>query len=57
MKTRRRFGWSFAALLLVAIQTAFQFQRIKDEERVLTTAFLGYADYKKRTRRLLPGIY
>jgi protein-S-isoprenylcysteine O-methyltransferase Ste14 len=45
------------ALILVAIQTAFQFQRIKNEEKVLTTVFSGYWDYKKRTRRLLPGIY
>ena len=45
------------ALLLLAVQCVFQFERMKSEERVLTRAFPNYADYIARTARLLPGVY
>jgi protein-S-isoprenylcysteine O-methyltransferase Ste14 len=45
------------AVLLVALQFAFQLARMKYEERVLLQAFPDYADYMARTARLLPGVY
>jgi protein-S-isoprenylcysteine O-methyltransferase Ste14 len=35
----------------------FQFERVKNEERVLARAFPNYAGYIARTARLLPGVY
>ncbi len=46
--------WS---LLLLGLQCVFQFERMKNEERVLARAFPDYADYMARTARLLPGVY
>jgi protein-S-isoprenylcysteine O-methyltransferase Ste14 len=45
------------ALLLLGFQCMFQFERMKNEERVLAQAFPNYADYVSRTARLLPGVY
>ncbi|SDT15245.1 methyltransferase family protein [Bradyrhizobium canariense] len=45
------------ALLLLAVQCVCQFERMKNEERVLARAFPDYADYIARTARLLPGVY
>ncbi len=45
------------ALLLLAVQCLFQFQRMTNEERVLAQAFPNYADYIARTARLLPNVY
>ena len=45
------------ALLLLAVQCVFQFERMKNEERVLARAFPNYADYITRTARLLPGVH
>jgi protein-S-isoprenylcysteine O-methyltransferase Ste14 len=45
------------ALLLLALQFAFQLQRMKHEERVLLQIFPEYADYMARTARLVPGVY
>jgi protein-S-isoprenylcysteine O-methyltransferase Ste14 len=45
------------ALLLLAVQCWFQFERLKNEERVLAQAFPYYEDYMARTARLLPGVY
>jgi protein-S-isoprenylcysteine O-methyltransferase Ste14 len=45
------------ALLLLGVQCVFQFERMKNEERVLAQAFPDYADYISRTARLLPGVY
>ncbi|TAK47503.1 MAG: isoprenylcysteine carboxylmethyltransferase family protein [Xanthobacteraceae bacterium] len=47
-------AWS---LFLFALQCAFQFERMKNEERVLADAFPDYAPYKERTARLVPGLY
>lgn len=46
--------WS---LLLLGVQSLFQFERLKNEERVLARAFPSYEDYMARTARLLPGVY
>jgi protein-S-isoprenylcysteine O-methyltransferase Ste14 len=45
------------ALLLLCFAWAFQFQRMRYEERVLFQSFPEYADYMARTARLLPGVY
>jgi protein-S-isoprenylcysteine O-methyltransferase Ste14 len=45
------------ALLLLGVQSVFQFVRMKNEERVLAHAFPDYADYTSRTARLLPNVY
>lgn len=45
------------ALLLLGVQCMFQFERMKNEERVLARAFPNYEDYIARTARLLPGVY
>jgi protein-S-isoprenylcysteine O-methyltransferase Ste14 len=45
------------ALLLLAVQSVFQFERLRNEERVLALAFPSYEDYMARTARLLPGVY
>jgi protein-S-isoprenylcysteine O-methyltransferase Ste14 len=45
------------ALLLLGVQCFFQFERLKNEERVLARAFPDYEDYIARTARLLPGVY
>ena len=45
------------AVLLAGLQCAFQFQRMKNEERVLIEAFPDYRDYMARTARLVPGLY
>jgi len=44
-------------LLLLVLHIALQIRRMDFEERVLTRAFPDYADYAKRTARVLPGIY
>ncbi|HUY68164.1 MAG TPA: isoprenylcysteine carboxylmethyltransferase family protein [Alphaproteobacteria bacterium] len=45
------------AVLIVAVQLALQLGRIHYEERVLNETFPEYADYARRTSRLIPGIY
>jgi protein-S-isoprenylcysteine O-methyltransferase Ste14 len=45
------------ALMLLGVQCVFQFERMKNEERVLARAFPDYADYMSRTARLLPNVY
>ena len=44
-------------MLLLVVQTMFQFQRMKNEECVLARAFPNYEEYRARTARLLPGVY
>jgi protein-S-isoprenylcysteine O-methyltransferase Ste14 len=43
--------------LLLAAQIAFQLRRMQNEEAVLAEAFPQYAAYKKKTARLIPGVY
>lgn len=45
------------ALLLLALQCAFQLLRMNNEEQVLVEAFPEYKDYMRRTARLVPGLY
>jgi protein-S-isoprenylcysteine O-methyltransferase Ste14 len=49
--------FSVWAVLLLALQVAFQVLRMRNEERVLLAAFPDYADYMARTPRLVPGLY
>jgi protein-S-isoprenylcysteine O-methyltransferase Ste14 len=44
-------------VMIVALQLAFQLQRMKNEEDVLGSLFHEYADYRLHTARLVPGIY
>jgi len=44
------------ALIVIAV-LAFQFLRMHYEEGVLRAAFPEYADYARRTARLIPGVY
>ena len=47
--------WQAAPILVVHLY--FQIRRMDWEEGILATAFPGYAAYKQRTCRLLPGLY
>ena len=47
-------AWS---LLLLGLVSAFQFQRMKYEELVLSQIFPEYGNYVTRTARLVPGVY
>jgi protein-S-isoprenylcysteine O-methyltransferase Ste14 len=49
------FSWATALVLIV--QIAFQLRRMHNEEAVLAESFPEYAAYRRRTARLLPGIY
>ena len=49
--------FSVWALLLLGLGWAFQIQRMKYEERVLSQSFPEYGDYMARTARLVPGVY
>jgi protein-S-isoprenylcysteine O-methyltransferase Ste14 len=49
--------FSVWALLLIGLGWAFQFQRMKYEEEVLSRSFPGYGEYMARTSRLVPGVY
>ena len=46
--------WTVTLLL---VQIFFQFRRIQNEEAILTATFPQYAVYRKKTSRLIPGIY
>jgi len=48
---------SVGAALLVAAQFAVQLWRMHEEEKVLEAEFPGYAEYRRRTARLVPGVY
>jgi protein-S-isoprenylcysteine O-methyltransferase Ste14 len=45
------------ALLLLGLHCIFQFERMRNEERVLLLAFPHYRDYMAGTARLVPGVY
>jgi protein-S-isoprenylcysteine O-methyltransferase Ste14 len=49
--------WSWAAVLLLLGHLAVQLLRLSNEERVLEAAFPEYADYARRTARLIPGLW
>ena len=46
----------WTALTFIA-QILFQLRRIWNEEAVLTEPFPDYAAYKKKTARVIPGLY
>ena len=48
-------NWLAAPILLVHLY--FQIRRMDWEEGILARAFAGYAEYRQRTFRLLPGVY
>jgi protein-S-isoprenylcysteine O-methyltransferase Ste14 len=45
------------AALLIAAQFAVQLWRMHEEEKVLEAEFPGYAEYRRRAARLIPGVY
>lgn len=45
------------AVAIVGLQLMFQFQRMKNEEKILLSLYPEYADYAARTARLIPGVY
>jgi protein-S-isoprenylcysteine O-methyltransferase Ste14 len=45
------------ALIILVLQMGFQLYRMNFEEQVMTEAFPEYADYARRVKRLLPGLY
>jgi protein-S-isoprenylcysteine O-methyltransferase Ste14 len=45
------------ALLLLGLSCIFQFERMRNEERLLVQAFPHYEDYVASTARILPGVY
>ncbi len=48
---------SVLAFAILAVQLAFQLERMKNEERILGTLFPAYDAYRVKTARLIPGIY
>ena len=49
--------FSWIAVAIAAIQFAFQIQRMRNEEAVLTGTFPEYAPYMARTSRLIPRVW
>jgi protein-S-isoprenylcysteine O-methyltransferase Ste14 len=45
------------ALAIFALQSVFQLERMKNEEKILSNIFPKYRDYMAHTARLLPGLY
>jgi protein-S-isoprenylcysteine O-methyltransferase Ste14 len=43
------------AVAILAVQIAFQFRRMFNEERILSETFPDYDDYARRTPRLIPA--
>ena len=44
-------------VMLLAVQIAFQFRRMWNEEAILSAVFPHYATYRKKTAQIIPGIY
>jgi protein-S-isoprenylcysteine O-methyltransferase Ste14 len=49
--------FSVWTVTILAVEIAILLRRMRNEEIVLTTVFPAYAEYKRRTARILPGIY
>jgi protein-S-isoprenylcysteine O-methyltransferase Ste14 len=49
--------WGWQAALLFVTHLAVQLLRLGNEERVLRATFADYADYARRTARLIPGLW
>jgi protein-S-isoprenylcysteine O-methyltransferase Ste14 len=43
--------------IILAVQIGFQFRRIRNEEVLLAAIFPEYLAYRKKTARILPGIF
>ncbi len=48
---------SWQALAIIVLHFYFQIRRMHWEEGILAMAFPEYGDYKRRTFRLVPGVY
>ena len=48
---------SWQGLLILVVHFYLQIRRMGFEERILGNSFPKYAEYKERTKRLLPGVY
>jgi protein-S-isoprenylcysteine O-methyltransferase Ste14 len=48
---------SWQAVPILIVHLYFQIRRMDWEEGILARAFPGYAEYRQRTYRLLPGLY
>jgi protein-S-isoprenylcysteine O-methyltransferase Ste14 len=48
---------SWQAALVLAVHFYFQIRRMDWEEDILTDVFPEYAEYQRRTSRLVPGLY
>ena len=48
---------SIWTVILIILQFACQIRRMNNEEIVLTDVFPQYSAYKKRTARIIPGLY
>jgi protein-S-isoprenylcysteine O-methyltransferase Ste14 len=48
---------SWQTLPILIVHMYFQIRRMDWEEGILARAFPGYAEYRQRTYRLLPGLY
>ena len=48
---------SIWTVLLVVVQIACQIRRMRNEEIVLTEVFPEYSSYKRKTARIIPGLY
>jgi protein-S-isoprenylcysteine O-methyltransferase Ste14 len=46
-----------AAFAVLGLEVVLQLYRAGREERLLTSEVAGYADYARRTRRLIPGVW
>jgi protein-S-isoprenylcysteine O-methyltransferase Ste14 len=51
------FYWTPMSVTLVAVHSLIQVRRMIYEEQVLRSAFPGYDEYARRTRRVLPWIW
>lgn len=49
--------FSWPVLLLLLLHIAFQVQRARNEETVLSETFPDYRNYQERTPRFIPGVY
>jgi protein-S-isoprenylcysteine O-methyltransferase Ste14 len=49
--------WLLLSFVILVVQMGFQLYRMGFEEQVMRQAFPEYADYARRTKRLVPWIY
>ncbi len=45
------------AAMIVAAAITLQFRRMAFEEEILARAYSGYVEYRRKTARLIPGVY